>query len=819
MVALDTVDSAATTTFVSDANVVNAGITAHLPLAKELYDSSSTNFYQDIKTFLAKPVMIRQGNLSTSDSSGTQISGLINLPADIFNVLDLAKDKVRGFLGFRASIKIRIQINANRFQQGRYMLIHYPSCGMNYTISKASDKWASHHSTLTSRTQLCKVELDLACDTEATITIPFVSTMNFFPLIDMASNIYGQYSLLSLWPYSPLVAPSGSTTVSYTIWGSFDDIELIGPAAPQSGRLNFSISKKGKSPSEAEQRSADIGPITSTLLKVSNIASLFSGIPFVSDYATATAWFTERLSNAANVFGWSKPVNLMAANRITHETAPWFCNVDAPDQSLVLGASYKNTVGVMPGFSGTDIDEMDFSFFNTIPCWDSTVSWTTSNVATTEIFSSYVAPLSHVSGRTVSGAIIYDFKPFEFTSSQFSYWRGSMVYKIKMVKTEFHSGRLAFAFFPFDGNFTEPSSSFALSAYVHREIIDVREANEVTFSIPFISSSPWKPSILGSVGESYTGVFKIYVVDPLVAPSTVSSTVTLLIERSAGPDFRLAMPISCAQTPVFGLAPQSGKLSFDKAVSNPSPSTNACEYTSGTLGGAKPADAEGVNELACVGESVTSWRTLLKQFNILPWQAGYPTANLFLNVKPFAIPCIYYDSGAFTYTRPALACDLYGRLASCYGMVRGGVRLKFINAETAVNDKPSATYLYSGVQGSSMTYNYFAANAAVDIYGVATYLKRTSGMQVFHNVKSNKVCEVQVPQYHKYHSRNVGSCMQNELFTTTPSALNCPVGLTHFYGGVSSNSTIARAASEDTNMGVFISVPPMTASTATQIQN
>jgi len=639
------------------------------------------------------------------------------------------------------------------------------------------------------------------------MTIPFVSSLNFVPLDSLASGLgapnAGALGVLSMYPYQPLISPTGSTTANYTIWVHFEDVELIGPAQPQSGRV-FS-SSKGKSASEVEQSSVGMGPLSSPLMRLSRAASMLTSVPGIRDYATGVSWYADLLSRTASIFGWSKPLNLSTPCRVIREVMPWFSNIDAPDSSLPLSLMVKNQVGVMPGFSGTDVDEMDFSFLITIPAFLGNFPWAESALSGAVLFSVNVTPQGVVNTFTTgSGLTASNFTPMQLISNYFTNWRGSMVYTIKIVKTEFHSGRLSFVFFPNNTYSTSfAPSSYALSNYVHKEVIDVRLCNEVTFVIPYISTSPWMS--VGPNQNRLTGNFVCFVVDPLVAPASVNASINLIVEQSGGPDMEFAIPASNPITPYLNAVPQSGNVFND-----PEPQRDDCELVSGTLGAATVKTDNGISGLACVGESVTSFRTLLKQTNIKPWFTSLPLPGTYFNVLPFATSAVV-ASGA-TDNTPTVVSDLYGVLSSCYCFARGGVRLKFLDVLTTAVNLPVVSYLEPLPIGSTVaTSPAFLGTASYN--GTTSFAQRTSSPQVYHNFTNNLACELQVPQYHKWHSRvcsdHIASSSLLANYSFVQGSLVTRLNVVHHWSSGTASSTLCRAASDDTNFGLFISVPPM----------
>jgi hypothetical protein len=271
-----------TTTFVNDSNAAEASKLLAMQVDSSIHQTSSDMVSMEIREFLSRPIILQSGTLTSTDTYGTFLE--MNMPGDFLQNA-LYSDKLKGYLGFRATCVIRLVVNATRFQQGRYILGYVPTGG-------ASDNggfWISDHlSTLVQRTTVPHVELDLCCDSEAIIRIPYSSCLNFYPLINGITDNFGHFGNLRLYPYSPLAAAAGSLTAGYTIYGHFEDLVLLNAAVPQSGRA-FSSSVRKKSATEVEQDSVNIGPVSSALIKVSNFASIVAKIPLLTSYASSVS--------------------------------------------------------------------------------------------------------------------------------------------------------------------------------------------------------------------------------------------------------------------------------------------------------------------------------------------------------------------------------------------------------------------------------------------------------------------------------------------------------------------------------------------------
>jgi hypothetical protein len=756
-----------------------------------LHSSSTMDMNQSIKDFLSKPVLLQSGVLSSTDSVST--FALQHLPWYPLT-LSVYKNKLDGFLGFRATMVLRLTINANRFQQGRYMLCYVPSCGAATNTTIGALRYNSHINTLRARTQLPRIELDLACDTEGTIRIPFNSVQNFYPLRSVTTGVgYGNWGTAQLFPYSPLVSPTGSATAPFMLFIHFEDVELITATVPQSGRM---MARKSKSEKEAE--SQKIGPIQSTLIKVSNAASLFKPVPMISAYAGGLSWLADIGANAASVFGWSKPRNMAAQVKVVRETASGIYHTDVSDVGQSLSLVSRNAVDVLPGFSSTDVDEMDFSFVATIPAWLRTETWSTTDVTGTALFSINTEPLAGRSDRVVTGGVIVtDYSPLSFVTDYFMTWRGSLVYTIKFVKTEFHSGRLAIVFYPSDLNTGTAATSFALSPYAHREIVDIRECNEVTFTVPYISSSPYRSTQSGSAN---TGVLVVYVVNPLSAPSSVSSSVKMLVEIAGGSDIEFAIPRLNTNAPAMNVTPESGAMK----------TADVCRIEDTTIGCSATTDDKARNAAACIGEKVSSFRSLLKSTACLT-PISEIAGDKFLTIRPF-YASVFYNGLVNPY--PLQVGDLFSTLTGIYALSRGGVRLKVLTDTSVSNKYPSIATLAHLSHGDATTSTAVWTATATANGGATNIMNRFNGQPLtIMNNGSNYISEFAVPQYNRYHSRATFDNMVNpNIATSTAETTFADKNLvTFFIPGVTTiaQPQVFRGGSDDVNFGVFVSIPPM----------
>lgn len=787
----------ATTTFVSDSATVSANVSHSTGPTLGLAKKSQIPNVEDIKTFLAKPVVLRTGVFSTTDTYSTFSTG-----DAFYNFFQsaMSSNKISGFLGIRATIVLRIVVNANRFQQGRYMLCWIPAGGE--ALNSRNDAFiAAHTCTTTQRSQLHRVEIDLNCDTEAELVIPFTSSLNWMPTKFLTNPLSGAGSVgrFGIYPYVPLSAPTGSTTAGFKLYMHLEDVELFGAAVPQMGRKLSRVVKRNAS--EIEAKNANIGPVESAMNMGSQISNALSVIPVLTPFAKPASWVFDALSGVAASFGWSKPANLDQAKRVIMQNAPYMGSINNDDYSLPLSLDVKNYVEPVP-LGITDVDEMDFLSICSIPTWIGTNTWNLSDAVGTRILFIDVTPST---GKVTTGSGAVHHTPLSFVSSYFNFWRGTLYLKLKLVKTEFHSGRIVICFSPEDqSNTTIPAPTYANSVYLQRSIYDIRECNEIVYELPYSSTLPYLNCSSGS-GKGYrTGTLSIYVEDILTAPSAVSSSISIIAEMYAGDDIEFAYPVPQSWTPNYSVTPQMGeKLQ-----------RNDCRLDNNHTAMSHPHDSVQAASM-CIGEKVRSFRSLIKAYNTINSVAA-ETPFGFWEIYPFNVP-LRVDTG--TPTEPVYLADLYGTLHGCFLYVRGGVRISVQDRDVLTD--PAQKFSRGNItvvrmiENNSTNYvanGYDAPSGLIDRYTVG-------GLKVLGCNTDNQPVQVTVAALTQTVAR-----LCNQQFVTSDAAYSQSTANWQYIGNkdvlrIGPTSSTApfkrtlvkyRAGSDDCDFSYFISIMPMT---------
>ncbi len=767
-------------------------------LGPNLTTSMTTHFTQDLKTFLQKPIILASGTLSASDV-GSILT--INLPSALLsNAMYL--QKVTGFQLMRGSIRIKLQMTSNQYQQGLYMLVFCPQgqvTGVNRAV-RFINLWTV--------TQMRRVMLNISSENEAEMIIPYISPTQWHNLITGT----GPHGTITLYVYSALATGTGGgNSIGYTIFGSFmDDLELANPTVnttpterlnlskmrPQSRGIKTSVTKKNVSDKEA-------GSVTRVLEGVATIAGVAKGIPVIGNLAGTAEWVANILKGASSALGFSKPYNkdLM---RVTNSQTPFFANnCDGYVNGLNMGQSLQCKLDELPDLYGTEDDEMSFRYVQQIFSWFGTFNFTTSNVRGDVLFSYDLYPLNFRFQQTDGSVPYYTYSPYAIFGRLFTQWRGAMQIRFLAVKTGWHQGKLVIAYYP--GKTISSNPTLDDSQFVHKAIFDIAEGTEFTVKFPYTSEAQWLPS-----GTAMGCVF-VYVLNTLVAPGAVAASTTWMLEVAGTEesmwncpsDVVLApyMPSTVALTEpgverprrssssdarsslyeplnTMGMEPQSGGIVPTTITANAKKELN--------LGGA----SAGADVLApaqyCMGEQLLSTRQLVKMMR-RTWSSLTNAQMANFLMRPHS--CVFATSDGVTTSIRSFMFDYFGFITSWYAYNRGGVRIM-----------PN-----SGVQGAILYHKIITSSVnTLPMVAIAT---TTYGPYGDNEVPAMTCIEAVVPGYARNPMR-----LTRFAYTNVNEPLDLYSGLVQYQLVAATTPTdfrLWRAAADDYSCGFFLGIPPI----------
>lgn len=709
----------------------------------------------DIKNFLEKdnirPVVV----WSTSSIANTVLTNFnpgLSLTTDSKYI-----NKLYGLGLIRYKIEVTIKINAYAFQSGRLLLHYLP---MSSYISAGAV--ATRNYLLSTKTQQPNIEIDCR-DTSKKMIVPYVSPHSWMDL-NTGSYLPGTFYLSVLSRLS--TGPSGSTDADVTISWRFIDVELMAPMVANS--------------SEAVAMSSS-GSISKGLRAAKKVASALSSIPQLSAYAGPTAWALDRAAGLASSYGFSKP--LLDSEPITIHDAPWKYSAtgDGPDNSYPLGVLKAQSIARMEDVTIRPDDEMSMAYLLSVKGYVNHFTWAAApGVGVTNLYTKNLQPSllaepgSYASG--VKTASTTSGPPVWYLSNFFKYWRGSLKLHLKFIKTQFHTGRIVITFTPGTSGFVTPADS----TYSLRHYVDIREADEIELTFPYMTSLNWLTS------NQSSGFISIDIVNNLRAPETCSSSIDVLTFWSAGPDFEFGGPMEGLNSnPVL-------------MVGNSDMPGNGTEKViiSDVIGAAKVPSMTLTSDMMSIGENITSIKQLLNRNSLIQYNS-YPASNG-LTISPWFWSATTTTPGAIT----AITCpggDFMSAMALMYSFFRGGIRVMICgmndNCYASLWNKQNNNYIDAPRSLTHATW-YLPGQTSHNAYGV--------GIVSYKEAKQH--ASFIVPYY------NDERCSVVDFSTTNSHTLvdaSYPEVVLNVVGYVSPPAPTFRSAAEDFQLSLFIGCPPI----------
>ena len=836
------------------------------------YLNMSAKEYREhsLKDFLNRPIIIASSqDWSTTSTAATELASY-QFP-DVLLSNTMYQEKLKGFVGLRATLNVKVQVNSQPFQAGRLMLQYIPYA--QYMPNRVS----LINATLQGRSGCPRTDLDLSVGTEATLTIPYVSPHAFYNLV----TGQGSFGTVYLVVYSPLSSVTSPDNVEYTVWAWLSDVEVEFPTgAPMitatvpsfAGHMAIEDTMLANNHSP----SAGVGQIAAGL-------STLSTIPVIGNMFSKPAWISAKTANLLKLFGWSKPSLKGMPCEVKLRGQTRMANYNGEDTSHKLALSVDNEIETQPGLAGTSKDEMALSHILTIPNYWDNFSWKTSTTSGI-LWQNWVTPMKI---KSYSSTITDKFVTTHmgYVANTFGLWRGSIVYTFKFVKTQYHSGRLLISFIP--GAYDVDGTSSSDTTKCYRMVVDLRESTEVSFTVPYIASRPWMPCVrpeaswlvspTGSLAKQYacvTGLIQVEVLNQLRAASTVSDSIDVIVEVSGGPDLEFANPSCPSYVPYAGTF-----MAFDKrntkgrqikaseisvihmkgnmfmGSNQAIPRNDAQQGKTPVSIGQETMKSNWSPQALCSGEMVTSVRQLIKRFGGLDSTISFDGSSPSWSIMPKSKIVL----SPFTCRQPPTSSgnkrnySPYEYWWLLFGFWRGSVRWKVIptisnpaaiSVDDPINCVQVAGYpvgsknsntnmnckLYCSLQDSMNTLVTFFDNAATGsvfdnfVPGIAQEgldASETSQTIIYNNLEG--MLEFEVPYYNSTHispailsqdqtsDAGGGQLNWNDLLkgNIPPCAVTIQSETTPGASNVITYSFF-RAAGDDFSFHYLLGVPPLT---------
>jgi len=399
---------------------------------------------------------------------------------------------------------LRVQMQSNAFMNGSIIISWMPLCSSGQTLAVNTGNLRSLSVTKHA------IMYAGACST-VELKVPYVHNKTHLDLrVPTEDNNLGTFGI---YVQNALRAgPSAtSTSVSLTIFASFEnsDFAVINPTAT-------SIVAQGGIQSKV------------TNINIEHAAGATVDASSTSDSFAGGA--TTAPMDLPNV-----GLNFMPTNNRVY---PVVCNTANIDYCQVLNTSASTRPITRPVDTGTSQDEMEIRYLTQKLSFLSSFTLSTTNTMGEALYVADLCPgfelFSMPYGSSFTPTLL------TYASLPYSFWKGSLVYKVVAVASPVHTARLQIcSHIGYEAAGLSVNEAFGQ----YTCIFEVRGVSEVSISFPWRSPTEWKKVNNGSNSDttSYSmGQFSIRVLNPLQSMESVSTTIDLNVYYAGGPDYELA---------------------------------------------------------------------------------------------------------------------------------------------------------------------------------------------------------------------------------------------------------------------------------------
>lgn len=730
--------------------------TAGLALDTMTLNTDLADRNENLDKFLERPVVI-----GTYTWTGTTAASTFK-PWGLWAADPAVRRKLNNYAFFSGNLHIRYEINATPYHYGCLLACYMPNPFVNPNYDANTVK------ALPQCFEQTHVEIEPQRDGVYEMVCPFLYNSRKFSL---SRNSIASLGVISMVPMMALKLSNAATItpVSIRIYAWVTDVILEAPTV--ANVIKYQSAKISKPPKLTTKARG----ILDTAYDIGN---------------TIIGW--------AEWLGFSRPPVVTSYSLYAQRNLD-LTNVEGTDNIQVLAMSSKSQRPLYFPTVGADnpdpLSIVELCGREGIVYWPQTLAWPTTSAPDTVVTSIPVTPaIMSMAGLAANNQVYLP--PCSYFSQRFTYWRGTMIYRIKVNCSKQHSGKLRIYYDPLGApnSFTTAPDDPQNTTRVY--IMDVSTETDVEFSIGWCNDKPYLPlqvegkifDVLNATAAEYpasNGFLTIETSSYLSAPLAAADA-TIQVFVRAGDDFELIQPNDWDIFKFASLAPivapallpaletviehQSGifKREFKKA--------NKIELA--------PSQQTGEYAIELCGERAISWRPFLKRYQAemtASVSGAYTvTANTYDVMSAYfpkypSITKPYLDATSTPFAPYLLNMTLIG---ICFAGQRGGVKSKII-----LPPRLNSAVSLSDVQvrfNTALTAGYFTPQAFTRAAPMTVPAFLTWMSSLNHNTGD-------------VHIANMGEPL-GCVFHDYSSVLFEPNSLTHNYNSGSRTYSCARTA-------------------------
>lgn len=571
------------------------------------YLMSSSAINAELGDFLARPVLLH----TQSWTEGTALDPATHTFLPWEKLLDATaiQKKIDNYYLMRANLHLKLVINASPFYYGAGMMIYSPVTHLDPGVVGASGSTAYN----VGYSQRPNIKFYPQNSQGGELVCPFFWHLEW---LDITNRVLVQrMGRVRLSSFGNLLNANSvaGTDCTIQIFGWLEGVQLAGPtnnAALQAGDVQDEYAE---------------GPLSKPASAIARASGQLSELPVAGPFFTATSFAAGKFAAIAKLFGYTDTPVIEDVHAFKSNPIPQLASTDIGTPFEKLSLDCKSGLSVDPKVNNVDSqDELLIKNFCGRESFLFDLTWTAADAADHVVGSWYVRPDVK---RSVSGGanelLLYR-SPVGHAACAFQYWRGTLTYRIKVLCSQYHRGRILVTWDP-----TTTTASAAMTQ-TYNKIVDITECTDFTISVPWVQPYAYGFVDLNPIVEGWSGTSSLAPVDyqdngalcikvfTKQTSPVATADIKILVFVKAEEDFELAGPtdISTQYSP------------YDIQ------STDVTEYTesddkSYQLGGFTTVTDNNIN-LVYHGESIKSLRTLYRRSMLyanMAWTYTYTAAD------------------------------------------------------------------------------------------------------------------------------------------------------------------------------------------------
>lgn len=495
---------------------------------------------------LKNPVLIQTLGWNTSQAVGTFLASF-NVPA-VFVLIPTFQKALLGIFSFiKPTVRLVFRLNSTKFHQGLLNISYDPFVQHELGTVPSSIHNSRKFLSYAAMTCLPHVFLDASKSNEAELEIPFEHVLAL--LSTNSADAVDVMGRVTVSVFNSLQAATGaSPEVELQVFLSCKDIAMHVPIFPHD-------------------------PLIPSFKQVKTVeAQMFDGVMDIWNNVTSHA--KSLTQNAGKIIGGASGIvsalNLDKPTQLdTTATDASMYPIECPSHMDGISKAVRLAPSQVGGYTDHNVfspspeEDLDvLKLGSRYSMFQHDLLWTTDDdsgsiLAQIPIMPGYcmrtAVDLPNKDGNVTLGTYWrYEHTWLSYITSMFGYWFGNIKYKAQFVSTDFHTGRLGAIFVPDTDNTQSPPSMSEMLQCPHL-IMDLKEAKEFEFEIPYQSSMPRKIANTYASDPRSTDIYKydnrftlgtlyLVVLNRLVAPNNVANNVNLNLYAAAGDNFEWEYP-------------------------------------------------------------------------------------------------------------------------------------------------------------------------------------------------------------------------------------------------------------------------------------